>query len=133
MQILHITHKICLALLLMLPFYVFASEKKILEINSVSESINKQYTRQELFTFPQYDIKTKLPWTLQVHTYSGPYLKDVLKSSKTKGRWLTLEALDYYNVSFNLQTIEKFNPILALKKDGKWMSIRSKGDRKSVV
>jgi len=127
MQLLNIIRKKYLFLLLMLPFYLFASERTLLEINASSEGINKKYTLEALLTLPQYDVQTKLPWTQEAHIYSGPYLKDVLQSAKVEGGQLTLEALDYYSVSLDFQKIAKFNPILALKKDGKALTIRSKG------
>jgi len=107
--------------------HLSASEKTLLEINSISESINEQFTLNQLLQLPQHDITTKLPWTSESNTYSGPYLKDVLQSAKTTGQWISLHALDYYNVSLNFQQIERFNPILALKKDGRLLTVRSKG------
>jgi len=116
-----------LSILATLSFYLPASEKTLLTVNSVSESIHATLTQQQLLQLPQHDITTNLPWTDASHTYSGPYLKDVLASLKAQGQWLTLTALDYYSVSLNFDRVKKFNPILALKRDGKLLTIRTKG------
>jgi len=107
--------------------YLPASEKKLLTVNSISESINATFTQQQLMQLPQHEVTTNLPWTEESHRYSGPRLEDVLSSLDAKGQWLTLRALDYYSVSLNLNRIKKFNPILALKIDGKLLTVRSKG------
>jgi len=116
-----------LSLLFTFSFYLSASEKKLLTVSSTSESINATFTQQQLMQLPQHEIKTNLPWTEDSHTYSGPRLEDVLTSLEAKGEWLTLRALDYYSVSVNINKIKKFNPILALKKDDKLLTVRSKG------
>jgi len=116
-----------LSLLVTFSFYLSASEKKLLTVSSTSESINATFTQQQLMQLPQHEIKTNLPWTEDSHTYSGPRLEDVLTSLEAKGEWLTLRALDYYSVSVNINKIKKFNPILALKKDDKLLTVRSKG------
>lgn len=114
-----------LFIVLTFSFYIEASEKALLEIFSAGE--RKQYTRVQLLQLPQYSINTKLPWTDESHTYSGPRLEDVLQLAKVKGHWLKLDALDFYNVSLNFNKIKKFNPILALERDKKQLTVRNKG------
>lgn len=116
-----------LCMLFIFSFSLPASEKVLLNVYSVSESTNKQYTLTQLLQLPQHDIDTKLPWTSENNIYTGPYLADVLQAAQVKGQWLRFDALDYYNVSLNYQSIKKFNPILALKQDGKLLTIRTKG------
>lgn len=114
-------------LFLLLPFSLLASEKTVLNINSAPQSINVLYTLKQLQQLPQHEIRTKSPWTNGVHIYKGPYLDDVLKLAKTEGDWLTLHALDSYQISFNYQRIKKYNPILALQIDGTLLTVRTKG------
>ena len=117
----------CLLLLLCLPFFISASENKLLEIYSDSEVVAEQYTLQQLQQLPQHEIQTKIPWAAGTHIYKGPYLEDVFALAKVKGHWLTLHGLDQYQISFNYLNIKKFKPILALQVDGKLLTIRSKG------
>ncbi|WP_022942330.1 molybdopterin-binding oxidoreductase [Psychromonas hadalis] len=116
-----------LSLLLFLAHSLFASEKVLLNIHSVSQSVNEFYTLKQLQKLPQHEIKITIPWTDEEHIYKGPYLEDVFSSAGIEGRWLTLYALDHYQVSFNYQRIKKYNPILGLQIDGELLTIRSKG------
>lgn len=104
-----------------------ATEKVLLDINFSSGLGDKQYTLSQLLQLPQHEVTTNLPWTEEQHTYSGPYLDDVLKSAQATGQWLCFEALDKYKVTLNYDRIKAFKPILALKRDGQLLTIRTKG------
>ena len=104
-----------------------ATEKILLDINFSSGQGDRQYTLSQLLQLPQHEITTNLPWTEEPHTYSGPYRGDVLKSVQATGQWLCFEALDKYKVTLNYQRIKAFKPILALKRDGSFLTIRTKG------
>ena len=114
-------------LLLTMPFLGEASEKVLLGIHSNSEQVSEQYTLGQLQQLPQYEMRVKLPWTNETHTYSGPYLEDVLLMANVSGQWLTMYALDHYQISFHFQRIKKYKPILALRIDEKLLTIRTKG------
>lgn len=114
-------------LFLFMPFFISASEKIVLDINDMVQSVNEQYTLQELQQLPQQEISIQLPWTDQPYTYKGPYLEDVFEHAGVEGRWLTLHGVDNYKISYSYPSIEKYKPILALQADGNLLSIRSKG------
>lgn len=119
--------KSLLLLILCVPLFISASEKVLLEINSVSQSLHQKYTLQQLQALPQYEMKVKTPWTTDSHIYKGPYLEDVFALAGIEGNRLTMFALDHYRVSFDFQRIKKYKPILALQVDGELLTIRSKG------
>ncbi|WP_157822361.1 molybdopterin-binding oxidoreductase [Psychromonas sp. Urea-02u-13] len=98
-----------------------------MNINSVSQGVNEQYTLSQLLQLPQHEIRTNIPWTNKTHTYSGPYLEDVLALANVSGQWLTMYALDRYQIDFNFNRIKKYKPILALSVDRKKLTIRTKG------
>lgn len=127
MQLKTIVKKSCLLILLVVACYSQAGEKVLLDIIATPEGESKQYTQAQLLAFPQHEITTNLPWTEEKHTYSGPYLEDVLQASQVAGQWLSIEALDKYKVDVNFEKIKEFKPILALKRDGKLLTIRTKG------
>jgi len=104
-----------------------ASESTLLNIYSASQAIDEKYTLKQLQQLPQHDIETIIPWTNETHRYRGPYLEDVFTLANVKGEWLTMYALDHYQISVNFKKIKKYKPILALQVDGKLLTIRSKG------
>ena len=61
------------------------------------------------------------------HTFSGPYLKDVLKAVGWDGEQITTLALDGYGTKIDKATLEKYNWILATRIDGKPIGIGHKG------
>ena len=117
----------CILLCLCLPLLSAASEKALLNINSVSQGISAQYTLSQLLQLPQHEILANIPWTNETHSYSGPYLEDVLALADTTGKWLTLYALDRYQISFSFDRIRQYKPILALTVDRKKLTVRTKG------
>jgi hypothetical protein len=119
--------KTCLLLLLCLPFFSLASEKILLQVNSVSQAVNAQFTLEQLLQLPQHEIRTNLPWADTAHTYKGPYLEDVLALANVSGHWITMYALDRYQIDYNFDRIKKYKPILALTVDRKRLTIRTKG------
>lgn len=127
MQLRNIMKSSSLFILLSLPLFICASEKIDLNIHSISQSVDKQYTLQQLLQLPQHEIRTKLPWSSEFHVYKGPYLEDVFVDANIEGQWLTMHGLDKYKISFSYQKIKKYKPILALQADGKLLSIRTKG------
>lgn len=77
------------------------------------------YTLENIKSFPQLLITTNTPWTNEAHTYKGPKLEDILNDAKAKGTWLTLKALDKYEVTLDFEHIRQFAPILAWEDNGK--------------
>lgn len=112
---------------LIMPCASATSEKILLNIHSDSQQVSEQYTLTQLQHLPQHEIRTKIPWTNETHTYRGPYLEEIFTLAKIKGEWLTLYALDHYQVSFNFKKIKMYKPILALQVDSKPLTIRTKG------
>ncbi|MBD1557106.1 molybdopterin-dependent oxidoreductase [Vibrio sp. S9_S30] len=116
-------------LLLLLIFSGLSSAQSKNEILTVTGEVEKpvNYTLEKIKSFPQFLITTNTPWTNEAHSYKGPKLEDILTDAKAKGSWLTLKALDKYQVTVDFERIRQFNPILAWEDNGKEMSVRGKG------
>ena len=80
-----------------------------------------------LDALPSSQIVTKTPWHMEPARFSGPSLKTLMRSVGSKGKVLRLIALDKYEVSIPTEDIESYNPILAIRMDGKDLNIRSRG------
>ena len=85
------------------------------------------FTRSDLENLPQQTIRTKTPWTDGIHDFSGPLVNNVLSAAGKRGRILQCVALNDYAVDIPIGDIERYQPILAMKQDGKNMSTREKG------
>ena len=72
-------------------------------------------------------IRTNTPWTDGAATFEGVLLSDVLRSVEAEGGTLRLVALNDYSVEMPIDVVARFNPLLAVKRDGKVLSRRSKG------
>jgi len=83
--------------------------------------------RETLFSFEQKDIKTTTLWTDGESTFSGPLLKDVLESAGNFGKVISAIAINEYSIQIPIADIQKYPVILALKQDGKILSVREKG------
>jgi len=83
--------------------------------------------RETLLSFEQKDIKTTTLWTDGESTFSGPLLKDVLESAGNYGKVISAIAINEYSIQIPIADIQNYPVILALKQDGKLLSIREKG------
>jgi len=83
--------------------------------------------RETLLSFEQMDIKTTTLWTDGESTFSGPLLKDVLQSAGNFGKVISAIAVNEYSIQIPIADIQNYPVILALKQDGKLLSVREKG------
>ncbi len=86
-----------------------------------------QFDAAMLNALPASQIATKTPWHGTVARFSGPSLKALLGAVGAKGKGLRLIAQDRYEVSIPMDDLENFGPVLALRMDGKELTIRSRG------
>jgi len=80
-----------------------------------------------LAQMPQREIKTQTPWHERVKTFSGPLLRDVLKSVGAQGKMLRAIALNDYRVDLPAEDADRFDVVVARLLDGKPMPVRDKG------
>jgi hypothetical protein len=75
-------------------------------------------TRDELAKLPQHELTEQPTSFPQPMKFKGPLLADVLALAGATGGDITLSAADDYKVDITADDIKKFNPILAIEKDG---------------
>ena len=80
-----------------------------------------------LNALPASQIVTSTPWHGAPAKFSGPALKALLSSVGAKGKVLRLTAQDRYEVSIPMEDIDSYGPVLALRMDGKELTIRNRG------
>ncbi|WP_286238633.1 oxidoreductase [Neptuniibacter halophilus] len=66
-------------------------------------------------------------WTDRSHEYYGPLLTAILEKVGAQGDTLVLTALNDYSIAIDRAFVDKYQPILAWRDDGKPMTIRDKG------
>lgn len=85
------------------------------------------FSEAQLAALPQKTFKTKHTWAAEAQEFSGPLLADVLKQVCPSARNIYLRSLDQYSIMVDFPKIVKYEPILALRINGKPLTIREKG------
>jgi len=75
-------------------------------------------TRDELAKLPQHELTEQPTSFPQPLKFKGPLLAEVLTLAGATGGDITLSAADDYKVDITADEMTKFNPILAIEKDG---------------
>ena len=85
-------------------------------------------TREQLLLLPQTEIKTVLPWAEGESVYSGVTLQAILETMDLSiSPLVTFVALNDYKVAVPKEDFDDHQPIIAIKENGKFMSVRDKG------
>ena len=79
-------------------------------------------TRAQIAKLPQRELSEQPTSFPAAVNFKGPSLADVLKLAGATGGDITLSAADDYKVDILAAEIAKFDPILAIEKDGKAMA-----------
>ncbi|TDR80173.1 hypothetical protein DFP86_10527 [Paludibacterium purpuratum] len=79
-----------------------------------------------LNALPMHTITTRTPWAARA-SYTGPLLKDVLEWVGAHGQAVIFSAYDDYSVTIPVSDFNKYQVILAIKKNGKPLTVREKG------
>lgn len=85
------------------------------------------FSEQQLQALPQKTFTTKHTWWTSAQEFSGPLMVDAIKQVCPSAEKIYLRSLDQYSVMVDLTKVAKYEPILALKIDGKPLTIREKG------
>ncbi|WP_299136048.1 hypothetical protein [uncultured Vibrio sp.] len=85
-------------------------------------------SREQLLTLPQTEITTTLPWVEGLTVYSGVTLQAVLEDMDLPiSPQVTFVALNDYKIAVPKEDFDTYEPIIAIKKNGEFMSVREKG------
>jgi hypothetical protein len=76
---------------------------------------------------PHHSITTTTPWTEGVSVFEGVFVRDLLRAFRLSGATTTFFALNEYQVQIPTSDFEKYDVLLAYKRDGQYMRVRDKG------
>jgi hypothetical protein len=105
--------------------------KAILEIAGSIEVTNSEgvarFDRDMLEALGTEEIATKTPWHNGLMRFSGVRLDKLMRLVGAKGKAVTATAINDYVTTIPIDDFARFGVILALKMNGKYMSVREKG------
>lgn len=85
------------------------------------------FTRGELMALGMKSITTETPWMAEETLFEGPLLRDLLERVGAQGDRIEAVALNNYRVEIPISDAASYDVILAMRVDGKDMSIRDRG------
>ena len=88
----------------------------------------RELSREQLLQLPQTEITTVHPWSEGEFVYSGVTLQVVLEAMDLRiPPFVTIVALNDYKVVVPQEDFYNYQPIIAIKQNGEFMSVRDKG------
>lgn len=96
-------------------------------INECTDGLEVRLDKAAIEALPRKQITTENPWDHGPLTYEGVLLRDLVKYVKADGKAITLTALNDYRADIPLEDVEKYDVILADKRDGVDLPVRDKG------
>jgi len=106
-------------------------DKPILEISGRIKRTNKDgaalFDREMLEALGTVSFETRTPWHQGVVKFEGVLMSRVLEHVGATGERVVAVALNDYSVEIPASDFARFGTILALKRDGNYMSVRDKG------
>ena len=86
-----------------------------------------RFDRAMLEELGTVEIVTDTPWTEGSIVFSGVLLRDVLDIADAKSGYVRAIDLNDYAVDIPLSDVTDYDVILALQRDGKYLTVRDKG------
>ena len=96
-------------------------------INDCTDGLQVRLDKDMVNALPRKQIRTENPWDHGPLTYEGVLLRDLMKFVKADGKSITVMALNDYRAEIPIEDIEKYDVILADKRDGVDLPVRDKG------
>lgn len=86
-----------------------------------------EFDRDMIERFGMVEVVTATPWHKGVVRFEGVPVQKLLDAVGAKGRFVKATALNDYVTTIPVEDFARYGVILALKKDGDYMSVREKG------
>lgn len=86
-----------------------------------------QFDRPMLEALGMVKVETTTPWHEGKNTFEGVSIDKLLQQVGATGARVVVVALNDYTTDIPIEDFRKFNVILALKRNGEYMSVRDKG------
>jgi hypothetical protein len=106
------------------------SEKPILTITGKISSTAAEgvvFDRAKLEALGMVSFETKTPWYKETVKFEGVPLDKLMANVGASGEKVLAIALNDYSVEIPIEDFARYHAILALKRDGEYMSVRDKG------
>jgi hypothetical protein len=97
------------------------------KINPADKSESVQFDRSALEGLGIVTIQTNTPWYKDTVKFEGVSLDKLMQTVGAKGDRVTVVALNDYSIEIPMEDFAKYGAILALKRDGEYMTVRDKG------
>jgi hypothetical protein len=107
----------CLLVTILASFAVRADDA-VLTLTGKVPNGQVTLTRDEIAKLPQRELSEQPTSFPAAIVFKGPSLSDVLKLAGATGGDITLTAVDDYKVDIRADEMAKYNPLLAIEKDG---------------
>ncbi|EIM29327.1 molybdopterin-dependent oxidoreductase [Microvirga lotononidis] len=106
-------------------------ERPILTISGKIDVTNKdntaQFDRAMLESLGLVTVETTTPWHEGKVKFEGVSMDKLMKLVGASGQRIVVVALNDYTTEIPMEDFAKFNVILAIKRNGEYMSVRDKG------
>jgi hypothetical protein len=107
------------------------TDRPILTISGKIGVTNKdgtaQFDRSMLEALGMVKVETTTPWYEGTNTFEGVSIDKLMQQVGATGTRVVVVALNDYTTDIPIEDFRKFNVILALKRNGEYMSVRDKG------
>lgn len=107
------------------------ANKPILVISGSIQNTNKdktaEFDREMLMALGLQLVETTNPWYDGKTRFEGVHLDQLMKLVGAKGTTIRIVALNDYVTTIPLDDFKKFKVILAMKRDGNFITVREKG------
>jgi hypothetical protein len=107
-----------------------AATRPLLSINgaiSRTQGESADFDRETLEALGTKAFETTCPWYTGAVKFEGPLMRDVLARVGADGKTLVVQALNDYVTEIPMDDFKRYDVVLALKRDGEYMSVRDKG------
>jgi hypothetical protein len=107
------------------------TDKPILTVSGKISQTNKdasaQFDRAMLEALGVTSFSTTTPWYKEPVTFEGVLLAKLMDAVGASGDRIIAIALNDYSAEVPMEDVRKFGVLLALKRDGEYMTVRDKG------
>jgi hypothetical protein len=111
-----------------LPPLAHASERPILTVTGkIRDGGTVRFDRAALEAVGLVSFRTASPWYAEPVVFEGVPLSKLMAAVGAGGERILVIALNDYSAEVPMEDLARFDPILALKRDGAYMPVRDKG------
>jgi len=97
------------------------------KISVTNAQATAQFDRAMLEKIGMVSFTTMTPWYKEPVKFEGVPLAKLMAALEAKGEKIVVVAMNDYSAEVPMEDIAKYNVILALKRDGEYMTSRDKG------